>query len=228
MKTILSNKEIKGITKLEFIDAGYWANVYKSEHGVIKLYNAKRIPKQIKENIIYLSEYENNSFIFPDELLYDKMHRLRAYTMEEIKGQKLSDLVNFGRFNISLEDLLLKYEILKNDVFTLSKNRIRIMDFTPDNILFDGDFKIVDLDFYRKDKISTIKELYKDNLSNVSAELLGIVTGYNRQVNTLMSINLDDYKGKEDYFEKYIDSVNDVLPGDKKITNVKQLINFGK
>ena len=43
-----------------------------------------------------------------------------------------------------------------------------------------------------------------------------------------MSVHLEDYVGKEDYFEKYIDSVNDVLESEEKITNVKQLINFGK
>ena len=63
---------------------------------------------------------------------------------------------------------------------------------------------------------------------DVSRELLGIITGYNRQVNAFMSVRLEDYIGKEDYFEKYIDSVNDVLESEEKITRVKQLIDYGK
>jgi len=228
MKNILSNKEIKDIRKNEFIDSGHWANVYKTDNGVIKVFNQKRIPKSMHDNIKFLSQFENNSFIFPDELLYDRFLRLRAYTMEEIESENLRTLVNFGRFDISLDELLMKFEIIKKDVFELSKDRIRIMDIKPDNMLFDGDFKFVDLDLCKHDKISSIKELYKYNLMDVSRELLGIITGYNRQVNAFMSVRLEDYIGKEDYFEKYIDSVNDVLESEEKITRVKQLIDYGK
>lgn len=228
MKNILSNKELKEIRKNEFIDSGHWANVYKIDTGVIKVFNQKRIPISMQDNIKFLSQFENNSFIFPDELLYDRFLRLRAYTMEEIKSESLRTLVNFGRFDISLEELLLKFEIIKNDVFNISKNRIRIIDLNPDNMLFDGDFKFVDLDLYKHDKTSTIKELYKYNLIDVTTSLLGIITGYNRQVNAFMSVRLEDYVGKEDYFEKYIDSVNDVLKSEEKITRVKQLIDYGK
>lgn len=69
-----------------------------------------------------------------------------------------------GKLSITSNDINNAYTSILNKIDVLSYNKIIVNDIKPDNIIYlDGDFKLVDCDFYRVDTSLTYSDSLKKN-----------------------------------------------------------------
>lgn len=121
----------------------------------------------IEKRLDELSKIRIDGVSLPINLVYVN-DKFTGYTMPYYNGPNLKNILlkyKLGKINITKEDIEKAYNIILNKIQTLSYNKIKINDIKPDNIIYyNGDFKIVDCDFYQVVDDISLDDILKYNL----------------------------------------------------------------
>lgn len=153
--------------------SGTFANVYLDGDTCYKLYKKEPYLKDKNCNILFNSTdvfnnilyFSNNKFngISNIEKVYLLENKIFMYEMENLSYMmNISDIgINFNKKNYLYEDVLLKDFFLSWDkayelAEKLSNNNIEMNDVKEENaFIYNGDFKVCDIDFYKKGNIDS-------------------------------------------------------------------------
>ena len=149
------------------IGKGQNATCYLVNSRVLKEYNKPSNNKIFNNNILKLSTFSNNTFIFPDEVVFENDNLLKYY-MEYIDGEKIYNINKLTK----IDNYINAIKIVEYDTSSISIQKIMIRDCGLNNTLYTGDNKIyfVDTDFYITN--CNKKDIFSRNLFNVSYSLL--------------------------------------------------------
>lgn len=217
--------EIKSIYpylyRSKFVGVGTTAICFKMPNNkVLRLYldtyrkNLMFKHYNMYEKLNKLETIKNDSYIVPEELLI-KDNEIIGYIYPYIHAKTLKRVINN---NISINNLFNNYEKLISDTKKVSELDFIIHDLHSRNILFDGNYYIIDLDqgdFYKYQdnfKLNVYKirdvimdEIFKNNVDYI-LEFNNIDIG-----NTYRKINwanIDEVKYFFNYLSKYINKDN--------------------
>lgn len=141
------------------------------DKDVIKKIN---IEKRLKE----VSKVKVDGVSLPKRLVYVN-NKFTGYTMPYYNAPNLKVILmkyKQGKLSITSNDINNAYKSLLNKIDVLSYNKIVVNDIKPDNIIYlDGDFKLVDCDFYKKEEM-----LEYEDILNMNKKLL--YTAYKKVV----------------------------------------------
>ena len=150
-----------------YINSGQTAKCYEINGRAYKEYKSQLIADEIENNIIKLSKYKSNSFIFPEELVYER-DKFIGYYMKYIDGVKIFHLGS----NIELDSYINAIIEVEDDVCNITNQNILISGPELTNTMYSRDNKLyfIDTDYYTVGK--TNKDLLCKNLYKVSYALL--------------------------------------------------------
>lgn len=100
-----------------------------------------------KESLKKIVNIKNDSFIFPKKL-YTKGNEVLGYTMNYIHANRIDKL----NYNFSIIDFICAFDTLKENLKKINDERIVMIDAGVKNTLFNGNFYIIDTDFYEKEE----------------------------------------------------------------------------
>ena len=204
-----------------YIARGTTATCYKTRDGrMLKLFRNTsrkimlfRCTKDIDEHFSYLNSLNNASYIGPDELVKNCKDELVAYYMRYRNARTIKRF----RRNVRIRDLIRPYNKLILDTKSVSEARFRLSDVHDENILYDGEFVIIDLDHGKIDEYHNSDEILQYNMCDIVHTIIDAMFG----VNYFKDIYFDNYKldelydelTKENYqlFEEFISMLEDEL-----------------
>ena len=146
--------ELNEIGKKKFLAKGFMAKCYLLEDGnVLKIFNCQRSIDEM-EMFKHFLKYDNDSFVFPFEFIYDS-EKFYGYITKFVLGNTLevefpkSNLLNLSTNSIRLE----------KDIDFVSDGGIVLYDLHDQNVLYDGKkYSVIDHDENGiKEDISTVR-----------------------------------------------------------------------
>ena len=146
--------ELNEIGKKKFLGKGEMAKCYLLEDGnVLKLFNCQRSIDEM-EMFKHFMKYDNDSFVFPFEFIYDS-EKFYGYITKFALGKTLevefpkSNLLNLSTNSIRLE----------KDIDFVSQGGIVLYDLHDRNVLYDGKkYSVIDHDENGiKEDVSTVR-----------------------------------------------------------------------
>ena len=152
------------------------------------------------ENIIdhfeQINTLKNDSYIVPEELLI-KDKKCVAYIYDYIESRPLK----YIKLNTKIDYLLYGYDKLYEDTKDISNKKFCLYDLHDKNILFNGNYKIIDLDKGTFENLITEENILKNNMKLINRTILYSIFGTkNYKLMDFYNINL-----KESYKENIID-----------------------
>lgn len=167
----ITNGRHKGNFGACYLFYGDAIKIIDVDKDVIKKIN---VEKRLKE----VSKVKVDGVSLPKRLVYVN-NKFTGYTMPYYNAPSLKVILmkyKQGKLNIYSNDLNNAYKSLLNKIKELSYYKIVVNDIKPDNIIYlDGDFKLVDCDFYKKEEM-----LEYEDILNMNKKLL--YTAYKKVV----------------------------------------------
>lgn len=201
MKKIEVNSIIKQIIPLKIIGIGTTAICFKiRQNDVLKLYLNTPLKNNLfkcynmVEHLSKINEIGNNTFIVPDRLI-TKNNKLIAYTYPYVSGKSLKHIDG----NTKMRDYIKNYHILYFDTKKISDKKFRLHDMHAKNIVFDKEYKIIDLDKGYFDEKNDIDTIFLKNMKDINRAIL----------NSIYDLNIDDNLifQNEELAEKYLEMI---------------------
>ena len=160
------------------IGIGTTARCYIGKDGnVIKLYKDNSDTRFLlktdnyEEKLVEISKVSNDTFIGPKKLLYID-DKLAGYIYEYIKGNELEHI----KRSTKLSQVFNNFEIVLNNIKKISDSNFILRDVHGKNILFNGEYHVIDLDrgvFEDYDP----RTIYNKNTSEVFITLIDQIYG---------------------------------------------------
>lgn len=223
MSIILSKFELDKIKESKPIGKGSYANLYKYDDKLIKLFKAP-LDNSEKRLIKSLVGEKIDFFVFPDELVKDILRFLIGYTEEKIDGITLQKLIILLYHNkhkdISINEFVSLYEKLKPSIKEVSKSKLNMFDIHDENIMYNGNLNFIDIDLYYHTKANFSSTVYKDNMNDVGLALVESIYNLNGDLTSIIQSKIKKSRYDEDYFERFIDYL------DKNYSDVDTLIKY--
>lgn len=175
---------------------------------VLKLYMNTYLKRELfyyhdmRKHLEFLNSISNDSYIGPEELLM-KNNEVIGYIYTYINALELKRLRN----NIKLNDVVKGYEKLYNDTLKISNNKFRLKDLHQKNILFNGNYYIIDLDKGFLDDRDN-NEIFNSNIIDINNIILNAIfdlkffehlSFYDDDLDELLYSSL--YENHEDFYE---------------------------
>ena len=175
---------------------------------VLKLYMNTYLKRELfyyhdmRKHLEFLNNISNESYIGPEELLI-KNDEVIGYIYTYINGLELKRLKN----NIRLNDIVKGYENLYNDTLKISNNKFRLNDLHQKNILFNGNYYVIDLDKGYVDNKDN-KKIFDINITNINNNIINSIfdlnffehlSFYDDDLDKLFYSSL--YENHEDFYE---------------------------
>lgn len=133
---------------------------------VLKIYYEKAFRKYIAANMHMFSDIGNDTFIAPELLLFkDELCLAQIYQYTPGKTFK-----NIDKYTI--KDILIGYKKLFEDTKKISEKSFVLCDIHDRNILFNGEFKIIDLDRGYIDKSLKNDYIANSNIKKINDVIL--------------------------------------------------------
>lgn len=192
MKTIEIDNKKMYLKHSKLIGIGTTAVCYLKEDGNVSkfYYNMPGNGEYFRKKFNKLSEYINESFITPQELLVDKNNNLLGYNYPYVEGKSLLFTSPF----VKLDDYLKHYEEFLDECKEFSLSGYVPSDLHGGNIIYkDGKCRIIDLDrgvFY-----GDLEYCYKMNAKKFANSYLNKIF----RVKLDEIINFYNYYLQEDY-----------------------------
>jgi len=146
---------------------GSKSDVYRirvnGEFYALKIFNG--LYKEDIQNYERKLNIDINSYISPLKLSYLR-NDFNGYLMNYCGGMDLEK----KRLNISVKEFALSVKDLEEDTHKLSELKFILYDTFIANVMYDGGFKMIDMDDYIYDKKKSVDEI--DNLNNKRINLL--------------------------------------------------------
>lgn len=220
-KIYLSSNDIEKIKQGEFLGSGDYADVYAYKEEAIKIYK-QNINKIDLKRIERISEYKNDSFVFPKDIVYVD-DNARAYTQERVIGITLYEMIIAvlkGFYDIDIALLSEDYLKLKMSIKEISDEHIIVnRDLHNENVMFSNGFKVVDTGNYIVDLFRNKDELFKSNLIRFIDLLVAEFLNLNNDLTRYIQQEIG--KG---YNVNYMDDFFEII--DKKTRYCKTLRDF--
>ena len=188
-------KYIESIEELNLgrkIGGGSCSGVFYMEPGVLfKRFNedytdlSDPINIEFFETIKTISGIDYLPFIIRGKDIYRSSDKLFGYSMDEVRALELDDIPE----DILVTDLMSGFEGLRPGIRNLSDNFVKTEDIGGDNIMFNGNMYLLDLDLSLIDSRYVPDELYEDTRRKVFKSLFKRITGTYYSGN----ISNDDY-----------------------------------
>lgn len=186
--------ELNEISKKELFVESRSANLYKLENG--NIFKMFKKPKPVSEidKFKYFLNYQNDSFVFPFEFIYDS-EKFYGYITKYVKGETLEDAFSKS----SLYDLSKNSLKLEKNIDYISSGGIVLKDFHEQNLLYDGK-KYSAIDHDRNTIENGIKEIKIKNQGSYRTLIINLF------VDNLRNIDFDHTKliRKQIYQYRYI------------------------
>lgn len=188
-------KYIESIDELNLgrkIGGGSCSGVFYMEPGVLfKRFNedytdlSDPINVEFFETIKTISGIDYLPFIIRGRDIYRSRDELFGYSMDEVSALELDDISD----DTLITDLMSGFEELRPGIRNLSDNFVKTEDIGGDNIMFNGNMYLLDLDLSLIDSRYIPDELYEDTRKKVFKSLFKRITGTYYSGN----ISNDDY-----------------------------------
>lgn len=221
-KIYLFKNDLIDIKKGELLGKGVFADVYEYQGKAIKIYK-NNIERKTKKNIKKLSNYKNDNYIFPEDLVYIN-YRLKGYTQESVEGITLYELVfalDRGLLNISFDCFMEEYFKLVKATRKISDEGILIRDLHDKNAKFDGSFKILDTCDYLIDEKTSLDEIYEENMIRLADLFVTMFRNINPEFTTYIYDTLD-MKYNKKYMEVFLEKISKNIGNDGSLLSYKQ------
>lgn len=176
-------KYIESIDELKLgrkIGGGSCSEVFYMEPGVLfkrfsEDYSDLRDPinEEFFEVIKTISGIDYLPFIIRGRDIYRSKDRLFGYSMDEVCALELDDISD----DTLVTDLMRGFEGLKPGIRNLSDNFVKTEDIGGDNIMFNGNMYLLDLDLSLIDGRYIPDELYEETRKKVFISLFKRITG---------------------------------------------------
>lgn len=203
-------KYIKDINELKLhklFNSGSCSEIYRVSSDILfKLFNNEyrdlrdAINLEFLETIRTISSIDDLNFVSKAIDIYRSDYQLYGYTMKEIDALGLDALP----VDTLVLDLLLGFENLKFDIRKLADNYVKTEDIGGDNILYNKNMFLLDLDLSLVDKNYIPDELYSLTRRSVFRCLFNKITDCSFNDNVLN----DDYF---EYSKKLIDTTANMI-----------------
>ncbi len=163
----------ENIENKKHLGSGKMADVYRDEENnkALKIYKEGENVPRIEPKLL---EMENDGFVFPEELVYDKEDNLVGYSMEYVDGTELMSCID----NLSLDKIQDCISELEKEVDDVSENGVTMFDSHEGNYFWDKEnekIKIIDTELYNVVENKSVES----NRRNVD-ETLGVVIGLDK------------------------------------------------
>lgn len=169
-KIIFENDEL--FPHLPHLGDGAHSDVYKFRIGkevyALKVYNGNF--KESLENIERLLSVNIDSYISPIRILYVK-DKFNGYLMKLCQGK---DLEKRRKLDITIDEFAKSSVKLFDDTKKLSKLEYSIFDSYISNVMYDGGFKMIDMDEYPYKKYKTYDEIDAENNQRLNQMLVDV------------------------------------------------------
>ena len=162
------------------------------------------------ETIRTISDIESLPFIVRAIDIYRNKNSLFGYSMDRVNACVLENVSD----NVLIFDMLSGFENLKSGIRNLSDSFVKTEDIGGDNILFNGNMYLLDLDLSLVDKRYIPDELYQETRNSVFKSIFYKMTGL---LHTEEVLN-DDYVG---YMTNFVDFCSNY--SDSDIKSISQL-----
>ncbi len=173
MQFFIDGKKVRynptNMKKDEYLNSGLEIDAYLVNNGVVKFF--KEHPgKEIyltKEAIERMKKIKTNRIYLPKNALLDKKHNLRAYTMDYIE--------NLGKdtyFNLEKDKLQEENELLKDDIKTLSDNKLQLEDLNHKNTSYNNGIYLIDPGSYAFVDDLDSNQVYRINIDLINKYLI--------------------------------------------------------
>lgn len=106
--------------------------------------------------------------------IYRGKSHLFGYSMDRVDALELGNIPD----SVLISELMDSFERLKPSIRTLSSNFVKTEDIGGDNILFNGNMYLLDLDLSLVDKRYIPDELYEATRRSIFGSLFNRITGY--------------------------------------------------
>lgn len=200
-------KYIESIDELNLgkkIGGGSCSEVFYMEPGVLfKRFNedyadlSDPINVEFFETIKTISGIDYLPFIIRGKDIYRSRDELFGYSMDEVCALELDDISD----DTLVTDLMSGFEGLRPGIRNLSDNFVKTEDIGGDNIMFNGNMYLLDLDLSLIDSRYIPDELYEDTRRKVFRSLFKRITGEYYSGN----VSNDDYLA---YMSDFIDCLS--------------------
>lgn len=134
---------------------------------VLKVYYERAFKRYIAANMDMFSDIGNDSFIAPSELLF-KNGLCLAQIYKYIPGKTFNNINS----NYTIKDILIGYKKLIEDTRKISEKSFVLCDIHDRNILFNGEFKIIDLDRGYIDRSYSCDAILISNMKKINEVIL--------------------------------------------------------
>ena len=141
-----------------------FVNTYRKQQ-LFKLY------PNIVDHLDEISEIKNDSYIPPEEVLI-KNNVCVGYIYDYIKAKELKHI----KLNTKINDLIDAYSKLEEDTHKISDKKFKLYDLHDKNILFNGNYKIIDLDrghFFNE----VSDKIYNFNIQKINKTIIYSILG---------------------------------------------------
>lgn len=146
------------------IGGGSCSEVFEMEPGIyFKRFSEdytdlnEDINMEFLETIRTISGIDYLPFIIRAKDIYRSYDELFGYSMDEVLGLELEDVSD----DAFVSDMMMGFDGLRPGIRILSDNHVKTEDIGGDNILFNGDMYLLDLDLSLVDKRYVPDELYE-------------------------------------------------------------------
>ena len=192
------------LTQLRQLGFGAIAEVYKlNEELVLKVFKKTNHGALKEESFIDKVGIKNETCVFP-KFLAEIDGEFQGYLMDYIEGEMLGDVVK----KLDLTLLIAAIQKAENDIKDLSKDKIIFDDVNQGSLMWtkDNQIKVVDTDFYFKDKDISEEEASRHNLESFHT-MLEMETGFlNGPINSFL-------KSKKEYNDCYTEYMKASIAG---------------
>lgn len=128
------------------------------------------------ETIKYLSNLSGMPFVVRGKDIYRSKNELFGYSMPIILAGQLYDADE----HVLIDDFLNSLGLLSDDIRKLANSYVKTEDIGGDNILYNGNMYLLDLDLSLVDKLYIPDELYERTLHSVLCAVRGKMLGDER------------------------------------------------
>ena len=162
------------------IGGGSCSEVFEMEPGIyFKRFSedytdlSEDINMEFLETIRTISGIDYLPFIIRAKDIYRSYDELFGYSMDEVLGLELEDVSD----DAFVSDMMMGFDGLRPGIRILSDNHVKTEDIGGDNILFNGDMYLLDLDLSLVDKRYVPDELYETTRRSVFRSVYNRIFG---------------------------------------------------
>jgi len=228
-----NNELIKLSTnQLKLIGSGLESHVYSYKNIAIKIYRKKTLKNRYGltyESMNKLKNISTKRILLPINPIYSKTNCFSKLSFHGYSTKLVTEIKNkMYLTNIDTNHLYNELSILKDDSTMLSKNKVLIYDLdNEENFVFNGNLYFVDPGAYYFDNKLSLKEIYDENMEELSSALYNHIFCLNGNKERIMYelINMEGINIKNTNY-RIIPLISEILVKYDDVNFIKSNIKY--